>query len=230
MINTRTPALVALCLLLLPAPLRAQDLAQYRNFALGSTVASVVKAGGLAPGDVKSIHRRPATIQELRWQPLPQRFIDTGVSVDPVRDVVFSFYNDQLFRIVVDYDRLRIEGLTDADLIETMTDEYGPPLLAATSPQSGATLVELDGDTVIARWTDATASLTLLRRTYPTTVRLVVALTSVDTLARTASADAMRQDVEEAPQRERDRQAQAATDGRIAVEKARVVNKVGFKP
>ena len=40
---------------------------------------------------------------------------------DPVQDVVFSFYNDQLFRIVVNYDSDRTLGLTDTDLIEALS-------------------------------------------------------------------------------------------------------------
>jgi hypothetical protein len=229
MISTRTLAFAASVFLFSSTPLHAQDLSRYRDFALGSTTASVVKASGLAARDVKVIHQRPAMIQELKWRP-QQRFVGATAQVDPVREVVFSFYNDQLFQIVVDYDRQRIEGLTDADIVESMTATYGEPALRSTSFQISMPLAAPDAETVMARWAGDESTLTLLRGTYPMTVRLVMALTRVETLARTASADAIAQDVQEAPQREFDRKKRVVEEGRIAVEKARVVNKVGFKP
>ena len=36
---------------------------------------------------------------------------------DPVEQIAFSFYNDQLFRMVIDYDRQRTRGMTDADMV-----------------------------------------------------------------------------------------------------------------
>lgn len=38
---------------------------------------------------------------------------------------MFSFYNDQLFRLVIDYDRQRTEGMTDADMVQTLSETYG---------------------------------------------------------------------------------------------------------
>ncbi len=55
-------------------------------------------------------------------------------------------------------------------------------------------------------------------------------LKSVEALARSAAADALRQDREEAPQREIDRLNKIAEDGRVIAEKARVVNKPRFTP
>ncbi len=48
--------------------------------------------------------------------------------------IVFSFYNDQLFRVVVDYSQDWTAGMTDADIIEAISTLYGP---LATRP-SGA--------------------------------------------------------------------------------------------
>ncbi len=55
-------------------------------------------------------------------------------------------------------------------------------------------------------------------------------LKSVEALARSTAADALRQDREEAPQREIDRLNTIAEDGRVIAEKARVVNKPRFTP
>ena len=52
----------------------------------------------------------------------------TAPQNDPVQQIVFSFYNDQLFKLVVNYDRQRTDGLTDADMIEALSSWYGPPL------------------------------------------------------------------------------------------------------
>lgn len=220
--------LIASAMLLLSAPLQAQSLSRYRDFTLGSTVASVIQAARLPPGDVKLIHQRPATIQELRW-PLVHRFIGGPAQVDAVRDMVFRFYNDQLFQIVVTYDRQRVEGLTDADLVESLTPIYGLPLIEATKVPV-ETARALDDETTIARWVGAASSVSLRRGTYPAAVRLTFALTEVETLATAASADAARLDEQEAPQRELDRRNRDAETGRVAVEKARVANKVTFKP
>ena len=70
----------------------------------------------------------------------------------------------------------------------------------------------------------------MVRGTYPTTLRLILALTSTDALARNAAAEAARLDVAEAPQRETERVNRMAEDSRVAAEKARVVNKPLFKP
>ena len=46
---------------------------------------------------------------------------------DPVEQVSFSFYNGQLFRMVVDYDTDKTNGLTSEDIIEAVSAEYGTP-------------------------------------------------------------------------------------------------------
>ena len=228
MTRLRTLVVSASGIVLVATSLHAQDLSRYRDFTLGTTLAAVAKTSGLAPADVKVIHQRPPVIQELRWR--PERYSGNIAQTDPVREVAFSFYDDQLFLIVVDYDRQRTEGLTDADLIESMAASYGPPVLTSTNRSTGARRADPNDDIVVAQWASTASSLTLLRMTYPASLRLVVTLTAVETLARTASAEAVRLDQQEAPQRELDRQKQAAENGRIAGEKARVVNKPAFKP
>ena len=73
-------------------------------------------------------------------------------------------------------------------------------------------------------------SVTLLRVAYPESFRLVVALTRLENLARTASAAAVQLDSDEAPQRELDRQKKEASDLAAAQEKAKTENKAQFKP
>jgi hypothetical protein len=84
---------------------------RYRHYAIGASVASVVTASGAYPFDVNTLHRRPALIQEVGWRAPYGRA--PGLEVEPVRDLRLSFLDDRLFHIVVNYDRERMEGLTD---------------------------------------------------------------------------------------------------------------------
>jgi hypothetical protein len=231
MIRIPALAVVASALVFAVVDVQAQDLSRYRDFQLGNTVDAVQKMSGATANDLKTIQQRPARIQELRWRP-SERYTDRLTPTEPVREVIFTFYNDQLFKMVIDYDRQRTEGLTDADLIDAISLRYGVPVLQATSLHTNAPagVTPPDGGAVVARWSDADTSLTLVRGTYPTTLRLVIARKSTETLAQDATAEAARLDRAEAPQREMDRVNRMAEDGRAAAEKARVVNKPLFKP
>ena len=117
---------LCICIVTLSAHLlHAQEGMRYREFQLGSDVASVGKLIGTAASDVKLIHQRPVVMQDLEWRP---RYFSRGAlaQTDPVELIVFRFYDDQLFRVVVDYDRERTKGMTEADMIAAMTAEDGP--------------------------------------------------------------------------------------------------------
>ena len=144
--------------------------------------------------------------------------------------MLFRFYDDQLFMVVVDYDRRRTEGMSPADMIAAVSATYGP-VSQVPSRRLGTPTVQYGfPDTPLAVWGNAEYSVTLLRVTYPESFRLVVALTRLEDLARTASAAAVRLDKEEAPQREIDRQKNEASDLAAAQEKAKAENKAQFKP
>ena len=64
-------------------------------------------------------------LQELEWR--PQYFRGVPQPIDAVSRITFGFYDDQLFRIVVDYDRLRTEGMTEADMVGAISAMDGPP-------------------------------------------------------------------------------------------------------
>ena len=132
----RAGAVVTLGLVLGASALYAQDRSGYRDFQLGGNVPSVAALAKVPPSDAMTLHQRPALIQELTWR-LPVYQADSIVPVtDPVREIVFSFYNDQLFRMVVTYDHGRTDGLTDADMIAGVSTSYGPPQ-KATRPRPG---------------------------------------------------------------------------------------------
>ena len=212
----------------------AQDLSRYRTFELGSNVASVVAATGVTDRWVKTLHARPSLLQEVEWWPSP--WIGTGESTAASHSAVdqmrFSFYNDRLFRIVINYGHQRTDGLTDADMIGAISTMYGPPL-ASPPPASSRVPAQLGNESpaMVARWEDADSAIQLYRAmSYGNAWRLVVTQPSVETLAKQAEAQAERLDAEEAPQREVDRQLLERERDRAATQKARDVNKPGFQP
>jgi hypothetical protein len=234
MITTRTCTLLVSVLSLSAPLLYAQDLGRHRDARLGSTLLAVAGAHGLSSADAKIVHERPALIQNLEWR--SQRFLSASVATDdPVSEITFSFYNDQLFRIVTNYDRQRTEGLTDADLIEAMTKTYGPPQPLAAAPKATGSPQSLQSETadkvlVIARWEDAETSVTLQRARYPTPVSLVVLSKGLTALARSADVEATRLNRLEAPGRETARLQKEADETRVSAEKARPANRATFKP
>ena len=63
----------------------------------------------VAVSEATVTHQRPALIQDLQWRRPYSASSPTAVFPDSVQQIVFSFYNDQLFRLVIDYDRDRTE-------------------------------------------------------------------------------------------------------------------------
>ena len=230
MIRPRALAISVFGVLLTAHPLHAQEISRYREVEMGSPLLSVAGLSGLTPADAKVIHQRPAIIQDLEWR-LRSSVSGSTIQDDPVQDVVFSFYNDQLFRIVVNYDRDRTLGLTDTDLIEALSAVYGAPAVRTVAgPRASETSDKFDEDMVVARWENAESSVALLRSAYPTPVRLVLLSKRLAGLARTATAAAVRLDDREAPQREVERVQKEADAARAAQGKARSANKAAFKP
>jgi hypothetical protein len=127
MMTGRRLAIGALGFLLSTQLLHGQALPHYRDFQLGGNLASVSALARVAVSEAKVIHQRPAVIQDLQWRLPYSTNAATGLSADPVQQIVFSFYNDQLFRLVIDYDHNRTEGMTDADMIEAIWSAYGSP-------------------------------------------------------------------------------------------------------
>jgi hypothetical protein len=208
---------------------RAQSVTRYRDYQIGGNLAAVVALAGLKISDATTIHQRPAVLQNLDWR-APFSLVRAGTPKDPVERIVFSFYNDQLFRLVIDYDRQRTKGLTDGDMVEAISVLYGlpspPPLKARDTLSQPA--VELG--TRVASWGDDTSSAVLYRSSYASGFQLVVTSSALETLARQADLQAILLDEREAPQRDLARQKQEAADAQATQDKARLTNKAGFRP
>jgi len=95
--------------LLIPS-LRAQDFSKYRHFTLGMSLTKLLERTDQKMSDVKTIHGRPALIQELAWW--PPNVPGALVRSDSVNQILFSFYNGELYKMSVTYDRPSTEGLT----------------------------------------------------------------------------------------------------------------------
>jgi hypothetical protein len=209
-------------------PIVAQTPFQYREYALGTSVASVVKISRTRDDGIKTLHERPARIQELEWR---APYVSAGTELaDPVRDVLFTFYDDQLYQVVVTYDRERMEGLTNDDVIESISTTYGAPLRQAKAGRNALLPVMPSETTVLARWEDTDSVLTLIRDSYSPQYQLVLISKTLSARAGAAIKESLRLDTQEAPQREREQRTKDAAAARVASQKARAVNKAAFKP
>jgi hypothetical protein len=232
MTHIRALAIGALGIALSSHAVAGQELSRYRTFELGSSVASVLATTGAPETPVRTVHQRPALMQDVEWRPSRWKSGSVDASRDPVDQMRFSFYENQLFRIVIDYGHERTKGMTDADLVDAISTMYGPPALASRQTTSRVpSRLDTESGAVIARWGDADHAIALYRtESYGDTWRLIVTKTAVETLARQADAQAAKLDAVEAPQRELERQAAERERDRAAGEKARDINKPEFRP
>ena len=206
----------------------AQDLSRYRGYVLESTLESVIATSRARATDVKTLHARPANIQELEWR---APYVSSGSPLaDPVGGIAFTFFNDALYQLVVTYDRERTDGLTNNDIIGTLATAYGAPVLRTAKSQASRPAAAHPDAVVLAQWETAEASLTLVRGAYAPEFQLILISKPLSTRARTASREAIRLDAAEAPQRESARLKKAADDAGSARDKTRDTNKAAFRP
>ncbi len=231
MINTRALAIGALGFVVSTHALYSQGRPQYRDFQLGGNLASISALTGVAASEARTIHLRPAMMQELQWRRPYSASGTPAAERDPVQQIAFSFYNDQLSKMVVDYDRDRTAGMTDADLIDALSTEYGPRLKPGVRINRGVpSRLEEESGLSVARWGDADYSVVLYRSSYASGFRIIVTSPRLEALARTADAEAIRLDDRDAPRREIARQKKETEDARATQEKARLANKAAFRP
>jgi hypothetical protein len=202
---------IAFVMAVLCVPLiHAQDLSKYRNFSFGMSAASVSKLAEEKPADVIVIHERPALIQELTWYP-PLPF-ESVRPAEPVQKVLFSFYNGELYRMLVTYDSDAVKGLTSEDMIQMLSAKYG----TATRPAAEVNFPTNDAyratEKVIARWEDPQYSLNLFRTSMSETFAVVMFAKQLDAQAAAAIAESAKLERQEAPQVEAARVKQAAVD------------------
>ncbi|HYL34648.1 MAG TPA: hypothetical protein VEV17_01905 [Bryobacteraceae bacterium] len=219
-------AIPLLCAALGMPMVRAADFSSYRGMQFGMNLSSAAKQAGTSPTEARTVHQRPAVIQEMdyRYGSLSGALLEA----DPVRDTVLSFFNGELFRMVVTYDRFKTEGMTAEDMIQAVSVTYG----TATRPSAEIAYHSIYGEIapVIARWEDSQYAYNLVRSGDQTSFALILYSKRLDVLAQAAIKEAVRLDALEAPQREIEQQKRRDDEQRLSLEKARSVNKANFRP
>ncbi len=203
----------------------AQDLSRYRTYVLESSLEAVVAVTGGRAADARTLHARPAKIQEFEWR-TPYTSASSGPA-DPVKGAVFSFFNDALYQVVVTYDSGRTDGLTNTDIIESLTSVYGTPVPKSAKARPQAVLPDT---VVLAQWDSPSAVVALLRGAYATEFQLVLMSKALTASARTAIRDGERLDVIDAPRRESEQRKKELAESEIARDKIRATNKAAFRP
>ena len=173
-----------------------QDLSKYRNFSFGMSVAVVSKQVSQSPTEAQAIYQQPALIQELTWYPPPP--FESSRPAEPVEKVLFSFYNGELYRMLVVYDSSAILGLTNEDMIRALSAKYGAAMRPVanvnfpTHPAYEAT------EKVIARWEDPQYSVNLFRSSQDYTFAVVMFTKQTDAQAGLSITESMKQDQQQA--------------------------------
>jgi hypothetical protein len=192
-----------------------------------SMLSDAARQAGMNPSEVIVVHRRPALIQELDWRPR-SLMLTNPPQADPVEDGKLYFSNEELFRIVVTYDRYKVEGMTAEDMIEAVSLTYGP----ATRPATEIEYHSNYGETaeVLARWEDSEYSYNLVQTGNRSSFAMVLYSKRAEALAQAASVQAVQLEAQEAPQREIEKQKKRVDDERAVLDKARLANKPNFRP
>jgi hypothetical protein len=126
----------------------------------------------------------------LEWR---APYVGSGTTLaDPVREIVFTFYNDALYQVVVSYERDRTEGLTNREMIDSISAVYGMPSLASARTWASPTPEALRDTIVLARWESAESMLTLVREAYAPEFQLILMSKPLSMRARSAIREAIR--------------------------------------
>jgi len=218
-------SVLCLVILLLSTPLlAAQDLSKYRQFTLGTSLPKVLEHTQQKRADVKLVHGRPVLIQELNWW--PPNLPGTSFKSDTVEQILFSFYNGELYKISVIYDQTSTEGLTPGDMVKSISAKYGPP----TNVVLELDYAKIDRydvkKTAVASWEDKQYSFNLVRSSFTDHLGLVIYSKLVNAQAELATAEAVKLEQQEGPQREADRQKKQTDDLEVARQKNRKI----FRP
>ncbi len=218
-------SILCFVVLLLTAPLLwAQDLSKYRHFTFGMSLTRVLERTDQKMADVKVIHGRPSLIQELTWW--PPNLPGTSFRSDTVEQILFSFYNAELYKISVTYDRTSTEGLTAEDMVKSISAKYGPATSVKPEVDS-ATNERYDmRQKPVATWEDSQYSFNLVRSSFSGSFELLIYSKRLNAEAEVALAEAVKLEGQEEPQREAERQKKQIGD----LEATRQKNHKSFRP
>jgi len=191
------PTVLGVLFLATPA-MFAQDLSKYRDFSLGMRLAEVAKRTDKTPGDAIVVEQKPALIQELTSWPVES--YQPSARVDSAEEMVFSFYNDALYKIAISYSTASTQGLTAADVTESLSAKYGSAIPPPTKARSADNSSYSNTPETIASWEDAQYYLLLVRSPLSKDFRLVMSSKQMNGQAEAAIAAATARALEDAPQ------------------------------
>jgi hypothetical protein len=81
-------------------------------------------------------------LQDLQWRRRYGAGTTATAAPDPVQQIAFRFY-DQLFRLAIDYERDRTQGLTDSDIVGAISAMCGP-IITPTGTSTRAVAPQTD--------------------------------------------------------------------------------------
>jgi hypothetical protein len=223
--KTARNILICVAAILLSVPLAyTQDLSKYRNFSLGTSLIAISRQVNERPAEASIIHQSPALIQELTWWPMPS--YQSSTPVDPVQQILFSFYNGALYKMAVTYDSSTTAGLTAEDMVRAISAKYGAATLPIVAAGSLGNTTYGATETRIAQWENLQYSVILSRTSFLNSFQLVICTKQLNDQAEADSAAAAKQAREDAPQLEIARVKKEADN----LETARRNNLKSFRP
>jgi hypothetical protein len=223
--KTLRNSILSLGVLLLATPiLCAQDFSKYRGFSLGSSLATVLKQTDRKSVDVKLIHARPTLVQELNWW--PPAVPGASYHADSVEQMLFSFFNGELYKIYVTYDTSSTVGLTPDDMVKSISAKYGPATIPPPRVEPALYAGFSDSDKTVATWEDSQNFFKLVRSAFTNRFGLIIFSKRVNAEAEIAIANAVTLEKQEKPQRDADLKKKEADD----LETERLKNQKTFRP
>jgi hypothetical protein len=205
--------------------LSAQDLSKYRGFTLGANLTTVLKLTKQRVADVNQTQGVSLVFQELTWWP-PSVPGDVTYRLDSVEQILFSFYNGELYKISVTYDQNSTEGLTVEDMVKSISEKYGAPTTIFLDVAANTNSHYDTREKSVATWEDSQRSLNLVRSSFSNRFGLVIYTKKVNTDVQLAVVEAARVEKLEAPAREAERQKKQIDDRELARQK----NQKSFRP
>jgi hypothetical protein len=204
--------------------LGAQARPHYRSYRLGDDIGAVSRQLGVP---IPAASQADGTVRELRWR---ADYVPRGAeAADPVERLMFSFHQNQLFRIVIDYAPTRTEGMRAADVVAAVAKVYGAPTKRADPPVQVGLQPMRPVDTVVAQWNDAELAVALLQLDGRPAFRLIVASPLLQARARTAGNHEAAADLKEWAAGETERAVPGNQTG-AAQQQTRRVNVASFVP
>ena len=114
---------------------------------------------------------------------------------DSVWQIFVSFYNGELFRILVTHDQDATRGLTAEDVVQAISTKYGTPTRPVGEISFPTNELYRSTEKVIARWEDSQYSINLVRSRFLNSFSLVMFSKRLNAQAEAAVAKSLKIEV-----------------------------------